>query len=165
MTEIIMTGLAIASCLAIGLALYLLRGKSLEHRLSMLESITELSQRVAQLESAVHANATAPVERQLELLLNRVRELEGTIASDARESVVGVSTRESDETDEEFVIRVLANQGYAKIRMIGESNLAGGSTVVRVEASRGDLQLKGSVFIVNGKIGETRLTPIYELFP
>lgn len=166
MIEIVTTGLIIIGlCLAVALVIYLLRGRALERRLAILDAIADLSQRVAQMENAIHANATAPIERKLDLVSQKLKEIEGGISAQVPPSVSAPPPRDLAETEQEFIVRTLTGQGYSRIKITGENELPSGPREVRVEATRGDLMLKGSVFISNGRIGETKLTPIYELFP
>lgn len=155
----------IAMGLAVALIVYLLRGRALERRLTMLDAIADLSQRVAQLEDSIHANATAPLERKLDLLTQRLKETEAAAAAAAVSSARGVREAPEDETPEEYICKTLGTQGYRQIRIISESELLNGQRELRVEASREGLIVKGSVFLTNGRLGETKLTPIYELFP
>ncbi|MFN0205412.1 MAG: hypothetical protein ACKVS6_03760 [Planctomycetota bacterium] len=167
MMEALLYGLLLlATIVAALLLIYLFRSRTIEHRLKMLEAIADLSERVSHLENAVHANASAPVERKLDLLNDKLKDVAGQIsmAASSRAPILLASPK-GDISDAELVTNSLMANGFSKIHIVHEQPRADGPTEFRVEASKGNSLHKGSVFVSLGVVGETRLTPIYELFP
>lgn len=168
MTEAIVYGLLlIATCLAVALLYYLFRARSIEHRLAMLEAVAELSQRIAQLENAVHANATAPVERKLDAMQQKLREIDGRLATTSSNAVrpTGRPAEPVPTDPAEAVRAALSARGFTRITIVTKSELEGGTLEFKVEAVRNGSLQKGSVFVADGSVGEARLSPIFEMFP
>jgi hypothetical protein len=158
--------LLLATLLALALLIYLFRARSIEHRLKMLEAIADLSSRVSQMENAVHANATAPVERKLDSLQSKLKDIDGRLAAAAASDTRRVAPVASgDMTDADLVLKTLHDEGYSRIHIVNDHVIAGGPREFRVEVMKNGMQYKGSVFVQNGVLGETRLAASQELFP
>jgi hypothetical protein len=168
MLELLVSGLvALAALAAAAFVLFLVRGRTLEHRLAVLDAVADVSQRLAQLEDSVHANATAPLEKKLDRLTERFGAVEGRVAALALAPGEGgaPSPRPDPASDREVVQRTLGGLGYGPIRIVSERSISEGGREFRVETSREEGLLKGSVFVANGAVVETRLSPVFELFP
>lgn len=153
---------------ALGFLVVWLRGRVLEHRLAILEAVADVSHRLAQIEQTLHGSDTAPVERKLDLLAERVKEVDARLASvvagPPARSVAGPGHAEA-RSIRELAVDGLERRGFNSIRVLSEDAMPGGPVVVRVEAAREGASVKGSVFVTNGSVVELRLTPAFELFP
>jgi hypothetical protein len=166
--ELVLTvALAVVAAVAALLGLFLVRGRSLERRLQLLEGMADLGQRLRLVEESIHANATAPLERKLDAIAERLNGLGGRVAAlaGARESEDPAARDSEPAGDESRVRRHLALSGYTEIRVLSTLEHEGGAREFRIEAARGGVESKGSVVVAGGGVAEVRLTPVYELFP
>lgn len=158
--------LVVIAVVALALIAYLFRGRAIEHRLALLDAIADLSQRLHLVEDAVHTNGTAPLERKLDLLTQRLNSIDARLAAaGAASAPLESRLRGEPASDREIVERELAAQGYGAVRVVSSEPVHDGVRELKVETSRSDVCLKGSVLVAGGAVVETRLAPIYELFP
>lgn len=163
----IYTLLAALGLSAAGFLVYWLRGRVLEHRLAILDAVADLSQRIAQLENALHASDRAPLERKIDGLADRLKDVDARLASASARELRPPPAMHAGEPRpaRELAADALEKRGFHAIRILGENAIAGGPVDVRVEATREGLAMKGSVFVSGGTVAELRLTPVFELFP
>lgn len=167
MLEVLVYALLLAvSVSAIAFLAIWVRGRILEQRLALLDALAELGQRVAQLEHAIHASEVAPLERKMEGLADSVKAVERRIAVLGTVGTRGPQAQAAQaQTPEEAVLEVLERRGFHPVRISGAHVLESGPLEIKVEAWRQGVPVKGSVLFHNGAVSETRLTPLYELFP
>jgi hypothetical protein len=159
--------LTLLSAAAVGFLAYWVRGRVLEQRLAILDAIAELGQRVAQLEHSIHAADVAPLERKLDGLADKLKNLDRRLAVLGTSRVTAPSEGASAAGLEprQAVEDSLERRGFQSVKIVSESSSESGPAEFRVEAIRNGVAVKGSVFVHQGVVAETRLTPVYELFP
>ncbi|MBL8694662.1 MAG: hypothetical protein JNJ88_11250 [Planctomycetes bacterium] len=166
--EVVLSVVVIVAVLAAAVSVVVwLHGRSMEHRLAVMDAVAELSQRVTQLEDRVHRNDLLPLERRLDALGERLAAMDARMAaSQAPPAIAAVAGPALHSlAPAERAMEHLTREGFARTRVVGEESFADDVREIRVETSKDNILMKGSVIVARGSIADVRLTPIFELFP